>query len=303
MREIDTRDVGRSLVEGVHAGQDVQQRGFSATGRTEEGDHLARSNVEVGGDEGADGRVATRVRLRGAANRGDHARIRGRRGRLRAHATAFAAKAPWDSDSCTMHQESADLAHGDPSLLGRIHAVDPAESTLVEVGSSGASVALGTRITRTGPVRRLESVQLIERPLDEVFPFFERPENLAAITPRWLAFRILTPSPVPMHVHARIDYRLSVFGLPFRWRTRIERHEVGRGFVDVQESGPFAVWRHTHEFHAVPGGTRMHDVVEFRAPLGPLGSLAHAAFVDVLVRRIFTHRRARISEILGPAKR
>ncbi len=144
---------------------------------------------------------------------------------------------------------------------------------------------------------------MIERSLGEVFPFFERPENLAAITPRWLAFSILTPSPVPMHVDARIDYRLSLFGIPFRWRTRIERHETGRGFVDVQGSGPFALWRHTHQFEAVPGGTRVVDVVEFRAPLGHLGSLAHAAFLDSLVRRIFTHRRGRIAAPLGRVKR
>jgi len=171
----------------------------------------------------------------------------------------------------------------------------------VEVGAS--NVVEGMRITRVGSLRRLESIQVIERPLDDVFPFFEAPENLASITPRWLAFRILTPSPVPMHAGARIEYRLSVFGVPFRWRTRIERHDVGRGFVDVQESGPFTTWRHTHEFEAVPGGTRMRDVVEFRAPLGPIGSVAHAAFVDALVRRIFDHRRARIAALLGDGTR
>lgn len=202
-----------------------------------------------------------------------------------------------------MTHESADRAHPDPSPRGRIHGTVSFEGAGVGTENGATSVVEGTRITRAGPLRRLESVQVIERPLAEVFPFFERPENLAAITPWWLAFRILTPSPVPMHLDARIDYRLSVFGVPFRWKTRIERHESGRGFVDVQESGPFTTWRHTHEFHAVSGGTRMHDVVEFRAPLGPLGSLAHAAFVDRLVRLIFEHRRARIASLLGRAGR
>ena len=40
--------------------------------------------------------------------------------------------------------------------------------------------------------------QTVSAPLADVFNFFEKPENLARITPAWLDFRILTPSPVPM---------------------------------------------------------------------------------------------------------
>jgi len=156
----------------------------------------------------------------------------------------------------------------------------------------------GSTLTRIDRGWRFEHVHIIARPLSEVFPFFERPENLGAITPPWLRFRILTPTPVPMHVDARIDYRLALFGVPLRWRTRIVRHEPGRAFVDEQESGPFALWHHTHEFRAHPRGTWMLDRVDFRAPLGPIGTVAHHLFVGRLVRRIFEHRRARIAEIL-----
>ncbi len=156
----------------------------------------------------------------------------------------------------------------------------------------------GSNLSRIERGWRLEHVQVIARPLEEVFPFFERPENLESITPPWLRFRILTPSPVPMHVDARIDYRLALFGVPLRWRTRIVRHEPGRAFVDEQESGPFALWHHTHEFRRHPRGTWMLDRVDFRAPLGPVGTLAHHLFVGRLVSRIFAHRRARIAEIL-----
>ena len=101
-----------------------------------------------------------------------------------------------------------------------------------------------------------------------------------------------------MHVDARIEYRLSLFGFPLRWRTRIELHERGSAFVDVQETGPFESWRHVHEFRPHARGTWMRDVVEYRAPLGPIGSVAHAVFVDTLVRRTFEHRHTRIAAIL-----
>jgi len=62
-------------------------------------------------------------------------------------------------------------------------------------------------------------------------------------------------------------------------------------FVDVQERGPFALWRHLHEFEDVPGGTLVRDAVDYRMPLGPLGGIARAALVGRTLERIFDYRR------------
>jgi ligand-binding SRPBCC domain-containing protein len=144
---------------------------------------------------------------------------------------------------------------------------------------SGREPVESVSLRRIADGWRLEQVQTIARPLDDVFPFFEAPENLESITPSWLRFSIRTPSPVPMHVGARIDYRLALFGVPLWWRTRIVAHEPGRSFVDVQESGPFALWRHVHEFRAEGRATVMQDRVDFRAPLGPIGRVAERLIV------------------------
>jgi ligand-binding SRPBCC domain-containing protein len=48
--------------------------------------------------------------------------------------------------------------------------------------------------------------QWVDRPLARVFPFFERPENLAPITPPSLDFRLLTRSPVEMRQGRTVDY-------------------------------------------------------------------------------------------------
>ena len=42
-------------------------------------------------------------------------------------------------------------------------------------------------------LRVLEQSQRVAAPLDEVFPFFARPENLAEITPENLAFEVTSP--------------------------------------------------------------------------------------------------------------
>ena len=42
----------------------------------------------------------------------------------------------------------------------------------------------------------LESNQFINKPIEEVFQFFSKPENLSVITPAKLGFKILSPNPI-----------------------------------------------------------------------------------------------------------
>ena len=147
---------------------------------------------------------------------------------------------------------------------------------------------------RAPRVHRLERTVRLARPLDEVFAFFGDAANLEAITPAFLRFRILTPLPIEMRAGARIEYALSLFGVPLRWDTRITEWRPGERFVDEQESGPYALWRHTHEFEAQGGATIVRDRVEYALPLGPLGRAARALFVARALDRIFDFRGAAI---------
>ena len=140
------------------------------------------------------------------------------------------------------------------------------------------------------------------RPIDEVFGFFADAANLEAITPRFLRFRILTPTPVEMRRGARIEYALSLFGVPLRWGTLITVWEPGVRFVDEQESGPYAFWRHTHTFEAQGDATVVGDVVEYAEPYGMVGRVAHALFVERALDRIFDFRRDAIRRLLGPSE-
>ena len=54
-------------------------------------------------------------------------------------------------------------------------------------------------------LHRLEQVQVIDRPLDEVFEIFSNAANLEALTPTFLSFRILTPLPIAMFAGAAND--------------------------------------------------------------------------------------------------
>ncbi len=93
-----------------------------------------------------------------------------------------------------------------------------------------------------------------------------------------------------------IDYRITVHGLPIRWRTEIAEWEPPHRFVDVQLSGPYTRWHHTHTFEESEGGTRCLDHVHYR-PRG--GALVHWLFVRRDVERIFQYRQQRLQELFG----
>jgi ligand-binding SRPBCC domain-containing protein len=147
----------------------------------------------------------------------------------------------------------------------------------------------------------LERTQLIERPLADTFAFFSDAFNLEKITPPFLKFRILTPAPIRMAAGTLIDYRLSLCGVPFRWRTVIETWEPGRGFVDRQLRGPYALWRHTHTFTAAgPNRTLMRDRVEYRIPFGIVGRLTQALLIGRMLTKIFDYRAETTARLLAP---
>ena len=65
----------------------------------------------------------------------------------------------------------------------------------------------------------------VPQPISRVFPFFAEAQNLEKLTPHWLRFSILSPLPIEMKVGTLIDYRISLYGIPMRWRTLISAWE------------------------------------------------------------------------------
>ncbi len=136
----------------------------------------------------------------------------------------------------------------------------------------------------------------LPRPRPEVFAFFADARNLEAITPPWVNFRILTPTPIEMRAGALIDYRIRVHGLPLRWRTEITLWDPPFRFADTQLRGPYRRWVHTHAFEEKDGGTLCLDDVRYSV-LG--GALIERLFVRRDIERIFAHRQAVMRRLLG----
>src|SRR5580765_4045986 len=144
----------------------------------------------------------------------------------------------------------------------------------------------------------LEREQIIPRSRSETFGFFCDALNLQRLTPAFVNLQVLTPRPINMGAGILLDYQLSLFGIPIKWRTLVTEWSPDDGFVDEEIRGPFAMWRHTHKFEELaPDRTLMRDQVLYQLPLGLIGRLAHRVFVGPALKRIFDYRSTTISEL------
>jgi ligand-binding SRPBCC domain-containing protein len=134
--------------------------------------------------------------------------------------------------------------------------------------------------------------QYVPRPLEEVFEFFSKAENLEKLTPPWLNFRILSVDPAPVRKGTLIRYALRWRVFPIRWTTEIVEWNPPHGFVDLQLKGPYKLWHHEHRFAAEGAGTRISDEVQYLLPFGVLGTVAHRLKVKNDVETIFAYRTA-----------
>jgi len=145
----------------------------------------------------------------------------------------------------------------------------------------------------------LHSTQWVPKPVEEVSPFFADPYNLERITPPFLEFKVLSMTTPTIESGTLLRYRLKLHGLPIHWTTRIEDWNPPHSFRDIQLTGPYRLWDHTHRFEAQNGGTLMTDIVRFRTPLDFLRRTPLLSWINRDVESIFRHRQTVIGELFG----
>ena len=145
----------------------------------------------------------------------------------------------------------------------------------------------------------LKTEQQFDHPIEKVFDFFSRPENLSVITPEKMNFNIITPLPIHMGKGKIIDYTIKVLGFPVRWRSIISSYDLPNEFTDEQLLGPYAFWHHKHHFKKHNEGTLMFDTVTYAMPYGWLGRLIHWLSVKNQLQWIFDFRAKKLEEIFS----
>jgi len=137
--------------------------------------------------------------------------------------------------------------------------------------------------------------------LEEVWDFISSPSNLREITPDYMGFEITTPGlPPKIYPGLMISYRVRpVLGIKMNWLTEITQVREPYYFVDEQRAGPYALWHHEHRLEPTGKGVLMSDLVTYRLPAGPLGTLAHGLFIKKQLKGIFQYREHALEKRFG----
>jgi ligand-binding SRPBCC domain-containing protein len=137
----------------------------------------------------------------------------------------------------------------------------------------------------------LKTEQILNAPIEKVFPFFATPENLEKITPDDLGFTIKTPRPLVMKKGATFEYTIKLGFIRFPWITIIKEYDPPRMFQDIQKFGPYKKWEHTHEFIEMGEQTKIIDKVDYDLFPKFLGKIINKLFIQNKVTKIFEFRK------------
>lgn len=138
---------------------------------------------------------------------------------------------------------------------------------------------------------------VIKAPVTDVFAFYNDIGDLPRITPPSLKTEIVD---VQGNMRAGTRIELLITGMLFssRWIVRIEEHVANRYFVDVQEKGPFARFRHRHEFVPHSEGALLRDEIDFELLFSPFSLPIRNWIVKPQMDRMFAFRHAKTKKYL-----
>ena len=128
----------------------------------------------------------------------------------------------------------------------------------------------------------------IDAPAEAVFTWHARHGALERLLPPWEQIDLIDKTG-GIESGSQIMLRVPFGPFKVRWTLEHRGYESGRQFQDVQTSGPFRFWEHTHRM--VPQGEQkcyLEDQIEYS--LGILGNLYGNRALERKLERLFRYR-------------
>ncbi len=168
----------------------------------------------------------------------------------------------------------------------------------------------------TQKFHKLESRQWVPHPFEKVASLFKNPNVLDKLSPPHMNASIECDGETKEG--AQVVIKMKAYGIfPLNWVSKIfdvtETSTLFK-FSDIQLSGPFSHWKHTHiikeadkDFNGRSGahvsvdqpGTWIEDSVEYQMPLSIAGAIAHKVFAKSQLESMFAYRKKIVLELLN----
>jgi ligand-binding SRPBCC domain-containing protein len=142
----------------------------------------------------------------------------------------------------------------------------------------------------------------IAAPAAAVYAWHERPDALEKLTPPGEHAKIIERIG-GIEKGARVTIQFGRWPFSSRWVAEHQEYEAGHYFSDLQVSGPFSYWKHTHTFEPNgPAACFLEDRVEYALPFGFFGRWFAGGFVRRKLKKLFAYRHRVTAEELTAQK-
>ena len=134
-------------------------------------------------------------------------------------------------------------------------------------------------------------------PLESIFDFFIRPENIQQISPPEMGLNFIDPPDI-LEAGCRLEFKLQGFGQVQHIVHEVSDLECPHGYTETQVQGPLKQWLHEHRFESdTAEQTIVTDRIEFQLPGGLMGLLLTEARVRESLEDGFYHRHEQLKQI------
>jgi uncharacterized protein (TIGR01777 family) len=143
--------------------------------------------------------------------------------------------------------------------------------------------------------RRFEARCTLPCSVEDAFAWHERTGAFERLNPPWEPVKILARSG-GIRDGAEVTLAVPLGPVSITWKLRHQEYVKNSQFKDVQVSGPFASYAHTHRFHSTgPGACSLEDQISYRLPVAPFGEWFGGSLTRSKLARAFAYRH-RITE-------
>ncbi len=130
---------------------------------------------------------------------------------------------------------------------------------------------------------------------EELLAWHARPGAFERLLPPWENIEIIRAASSLVD-GAQAELAVRIGPIRKRWIAQHDKLADGIGFQDVQVSGPFAKWEHTHRMVPIDAqsssvrSSSLEDSIQYDVPLGWLGRLLAGASIKRSLVRTFAYR-------------
>lgn len=140
-------------------------------------------------------------------------------------------------------------------------------------------------------------------PAESVFQWYERPGAFERLNPPWESVHVISRSG-GIRDGDRMVLRFNVGPFGLTWNIIHQDYIENRQFCDIQVSGPFSFWKHTHCFEPDgSGASYLEDRIEYALPMGWLGQLGDNWLAQKRLAALFAYRhRTTLADLTAHAR-